>query len=69
MIEEIAIEVKGPTDDQALNTLTAKCLKYSQDFGKLIIVLFRPEFSERNYAEIKERITRVFPNVRVIRKN
>lgn len=69
VIDNIAIEVKGPTDNQALNTLTTKCLKYSHYYTHLIIVLFEPIFSESNYSEIVEGIKRHFPNVEVIRKD
>lgn len=69
VIGNIAIEVKGPTDNQALNTLTTKCLKYSQHYTNLIIVLFEPIFSESNYNEIVNGLKRSFPNVEVIRKD
>ncbi|MGH2640057.1 MAG: J domain-containing protein, partial [Rhabdochlamydiaceae bacterium] len=67
-IQDIAIEVKGPTDNQALNTVTTKCLKYCHHYSKLIIVLFQPMFSERNYEEIQRGVNQYFPNVRIIRK-
>lgn len=72
VIDDIAIEVKGPTDRQALDTLTTKCLKYSHHYVHFIIVLFEPkfsEFSETHYNEILGGITKHFPNVVVIRKN
>jgi len=68
VIRDIAIEVKGPTDNQALNTLTTKCLKYSHYYSHLIIVLFEPTFSESNHNEIVNGIKRHFPTVEVIRK-
>ena len=68
VIEDIAIEVKGPTDDQAINSLGSKCLKYTQHYHNLIIVLFRCSFSESNYNEILEGMKKLFPNVKVIRK-
>ena len=39
-IEGIAIEVKGPTDSMALQTLSHKIMKYSNHYKFLIIVLF-----------------------------
>ena len=69
VIDDVAIEVKGPTDSQALDTLTTKCLKYSHYYKNLIIVLFEPKFSERNYYEIVSGIKKYFPNVKVIRKD
>jgi hypothetical protein len=68
VIEDIAIEVKGPTTNQALDTLTTKCLKYSEYYDKIVMVLFEPEFSESNFREIYAGIERHFPHVRVIRK-
>jgi len=69
VIEDIAIEVKGPTDNRALETLTTKCLKYSEYYNKVIIVLFEPDFSETNFREIESGIERHFPHVRVVRKD
>jgi len=68
VIGNIAIEIKGPTDNQALDTLTTKCLKYSNYYDHLIIVLFKPIFTESNFNEIKQGIDKHFPHVKVIRK-
>lgn len=68
IIDDIAIEVKGPTDSQALNTLTTKCLKYSKYYTNIICVLFEPSFTDKNFQEIKEGINRTFPNVSIIVK-
>jgi hypothetical protein len=40
VVEGIAIEVKGPTDSMALQTLSHKIMKYSNHYRFLIIVLF-----------------------------
>jgi hypothetical protein len=69
VIDDIAIEVTGPTDDLALENLATKCLKYSHDWKNVIIVLFEPQFAESNYALVLEGIKQHFPNVRVIRKD
>jgi len=68
IIDHIAIEVKGPTDSQALNTLTTKCLKYSKYYTNIICVLFEPSFTDKNFQEIQEGIDRTFPNVSIIVK-
>lgn len=68
VIDDIAIEVKGPTDNQALNSLTTKCLKYSKYYKNIICVLFEPSFSNRNFQEIQEGLKRSFPNVKIIIK-
>jgi len=67
-IGNVAIEVKGPTDDNAINTLPAKCLKYLKHYDYLIFVLFNPHFSENNFREIAEGIEKYHPGVIIIRK-
>ena len=68
VIGDIAIEVKGPTTNEALNTLATKIFKYSHYYKHMIIVLFKPQFSERNYNELVAGIKRRYPEVEVIRK-
>ena len=68
VIGNIAIEIKGPTDNNALDTLTTKCLKYSHYFDHLIMVLFDPQFSERHFKEVESGIHHYFPHVVIIRK-
>ena len=68
VIDNIAIEVKGPTDAHALDTLTSKCLRYSIHYESMIIVLFNPTVSEKYYDDITDGIKVHFPNVRVIVK-
>jgi len=68
IINNIAIEVKGPTDDNAINSLPAKCIKYTKQYDYLIIVLFRPSFSHRNYDAIMEGIKKLHVNVEVVIK-
>lgn len=67
-IGDIAIEVKGPTDDSAIDSLGTKCLKYTQYYNQLVFVLFDKRYSEDNFAEVMKGIKRHFPNVRVIVK-
>jgi hypothetical protein len=40
VVDGIAIEVKGPTDSMAMQTLSHKIMKYSNHYKFLIIVLF-----------------------------
>jgi len=68
VIGKIAIEIKGPTDDNALNTLATKILKYSHYYENVVIVLFEPSFSERNFKEITSGIEKTYSHVHVIRK-
>lgn len=69
VINDIAIEVKGPTDTQALTTLADKIFRYSNHYSKHIIVLFEPCFSESRYNELIKGIRASHPNVEVIRKD
>ncbi len=70
VIDDVAIEIQGPTDNRALDTLSTKCLKYTNHYLYLVIVLFEPYFSESHYNEIVEGIEKNFPdNVKVIRKD
>ena len=68
VIDNIAIEVKGPTDARALDTLANKCLRYSVHYESMIIVLFNPTVSKKYYDDITDGIKKHFPNVRVIVK-
>lgn len=65
----IAIEVKGPTTHEALRTVADKCMRYSQHFEGLIVVLFAMKVPEGFYDEWEEGIRRYFPNVVVIKKD
>lgn len=68
VIDNIAIEVKGPTDDNAINSIPTKCLKYSKHYDYLIFVLFRPTYSKRNYDAIMKDLKIHFPNIEIITK-
>lgn len=67
VIDDIAIEVKGSTYGNDIDTLTTKCLKYSKYYKNLIIVLFDPHFSPK-YSEVFEGIKKFFPHVSIIEK-
>ena len=69
VIDNIAIEVKGPTGNSELGTLSEKCLKYSEHYKNLAIVLFEPKFTEQRYSEIETGIKKYFPHVRIVRKD
>jgi len=68
LIQEIGIEIRGPTDAAELKSLPDECLRYSPHYQNLIFVLFKPEFTELLYKEITDGITRTYPNVRIVRK-
>jgi len=49
IIEDVAIEVKGPTRTQDLQTIADKCMRYYQHFGEIVIVLFEVDVYEPRY--------------------
>ncbi|GEM_PF-4482040 len=68
VVGRIAIEVKGPTDVAALQTVADKCVRYAQHFDVVIVVLFDVTVGERMYAEWERGIARTFPQVALVRK-
>jgi tetratricopeptide (TPR) repeat protein len=72
-IGDIAIEVKGPTNAQALVTIADKINRYTLQHDHLIVVLFDVQISdqltERFYDEWYERIMQIYKeHVTIIRK-
>jgi hypothetical protein len=51
VIDHIAIEVKGPTDDDDLMTIPGKCEKYLKHWEQLIVVFFEREYSPETWDE------------------
>jgi hypothetical protein len=68
VIEDIAIEIKGPTDTQALTSLADKCLRYSGYYQNMIIVLFEPQYSKERFNELRKGLARFVPHVKIIPK-
>jgi hypothetical protein len=69
VIGNIAIEVKGPTDTRALDTLATKYLKYRGHYERVIFVLFDPQYSQTHFNEIHNGIKRDWPEAEVIVKS
>ncbi|HUU63056.1 MAG TPA: hypothetical protein VMX96_03945 [Dehalococcoidia bacterium] len=69
IVDNIAIEVKGPTRTSDLVTIADKCIRYGQHFDGPIIVLFELDVSEKRYYEWKKGLENTYPNARVIRKD
>jgi hypothetical protein len=68
VIDNIAIEIKGPTKSQDLKTIADKCMRYGEHFPDgIIIVLFEVKVNDRYYKEWLEGIKKYFPQVEVIR--
>jgi hypothetical protein len=59
IIDNFAIEIKGPTRSSDLSTIADKILRYKLHWKKIIIVLFEIEVKDRRYNEWKEGILRI----------
>jgi hypothetical protein len=68
-IDDIAIEIKGPTLEIGLQSIADKCLRYPLYFEKgLIIVLFDIRITSRFLEDWKKGLQNKFPHVIVICK-
>jgi len=68
VIDNIAIEVKGPTYKEDLRTIADKCVRYLHYFDQLIVVLFDVNVDEEYYEEWYKGMKRQFPQVVVLKK-
>jgi hypothetical protein len=69
LVNGIAIEVKGPTTIEDLNTIADKLIRYSQWFPKgIIIVLFNVKVYPNRYEEWCKGIKNFPFNVEIIKK-
>jgi hypothetical protein len=69
VIEDIAIEIKGPTTEEGLRSIADKCLRYHHHFKKMIVVLFDIQTkTSRFFNEWEEGLKKHFPDVIVIKK-
>ncbi len=68
VVEGIAIEVKGPTFDKDLQTISDKCMRYCQYFPQgLICVLFSVYVNPQRYSDWQKGMEETFPDVKIIR--
>ena len=67
-IRGIAIEVKGPTFDRDLQTISDKCMRYRLYFKKMIVVLFDVQVNRKRYTDWVNGLKRTYPDIVVIRK-
>lgn len=65
---DVAIEVKGPTNRRALDSIPSKLVRYSEHFDHIIIVLFSIKVNEKYYKEWYHGIMKKFPEAIIIRK-
>lgn len=66
VVQNIAIEVKGPTYSKDLQTIADKLMRYSQHYDTVIVVLFNVQVNERRYSEWELGIRNTFGDVRII---
>ena len=59
VIDNIAIEIKGPTGSSELATISDKIHRYLLHYEKIIIVLFELNVNENRYAEWKKGIMQI----------
>ena len=71
VIDDIAIEIKGPTKSRDLTTIADKCMRYGKKFPDgIIIALFEADHvNNRLYKEWVEAMKEQYSQVKVIRKN
>lgn len=63
----IALELKGPTTNQGLQTVSDKIVRYRQYFPVLMVVLFDVQ-DERYFSEWAAGMKRQFPEILIIKK-
>jgi len=66
VVQNIAIEVKGPTHTRDLQTIADKLMRYSQHYDTVIVVLFSVQVNERRYSEWERGVKKTFGDVRII---
>lgn len=67
-IDDVAIEIKGPTDSTGLNTLADKAMRYKKTWPHIIMVLFDIQVTDHRYDEWHVPFKNYYPAVVVIKK-
>jgi hypothetical protein len=69
VIGGIAVEVKGPTFDRDLQTISDKCMRYCQYYPQgMIVVLFDVYVNQYRYNDWLKGMKNTFPDVMIIKK-
>ena len=69
IIDNIAIEIKGPTWENGLQTIADKCLRYPQYFERgFIIVLFDVKVTNRFLDDWSNGLKQKFPKITFLKK-
>lgn len=66
VVQNIAIEVKGPTYSRDLQTIADKLMRYSQHYDTVIVVLFDVQVNERRYSDWERGVKKTFGDARII---
>ncbi|MFW6025896.1 MAG: hypothetical protein ACOCRX_06090 [Candidatus Woesearchaeota archaeon] len=67
VIQDIAIEIKGPTSGQGLGTIPDKIIRYEQKFEDIIVLLFNVHASKKRYRDWKKGMKKNFPEVDIVK--
>jgi len=65
-IDKIAIELKGPTENKDLDSISKQALTRLNYYDNVIFVLCEPKFTDKHFEEIERAIKRELPKVGVI---
>ncbi len=69
VIDDVAIEIKGPTGKPELQTIADKLLRYPQHYKEVIVVLFEMQhINQRYYTEWRGGLKAKYPNVKIIER-
>lgn len=69
VIDNVAIEIKGPTKAKDLTSVLDKCHRYLQNYDHLVVVLFDVDVQADRYSDWLDSVNTHFPDVPVIRKD
>ena len=67
--DNVAIEVKGPSDEESLKSAAGQCMMYLRQFPYVIIVLCAPIYNPKYFAQWKEQMNLYFPKVTIVEKH
>jgi hypothetical protein len=68
VIDNIAIEIKGPTRRAELENIASKLLRYPLHFERVVVVLFELDVNNQYYQDWLEGMNKKHPDVEIIEK-
>ena len=69
IIQNIAIELKGPTTSGGLDTIASKAMRYRQHYDAFIVVLFETKVSHKYYEDWLKGMKEQYPKAVIIKKS